>query len=197
MLADVVDDFFQKFMAHIVEAKASENSERDPTVKLRTLEKAYLSYQNTSLVSLLKHMKYFLVDQNKEAKEEFQNTLKIYNEIKKESEETYKNVDEFKLQFDLNQQFPGSFGEFLENPPPKQNSSATEVAGDLQQIIAERMQRSSGAVVELNINGSVEPIRYPLDKYVDILSESPTKKEKKFIKYCLNVKEGFDLSSVK
>lgn len=189
-------------MIDIRATKVSENSERSPSIKIMTLEKAYFSYQNTSLITLLKHMKHFLVDQNRDAKETFQNTLRHYNEARRETEETYKGVDELKLAFDMNQQFPGSFEEFLEHPPSKKNSFATDLACDFQDIVAERMldrkEKSSGAVVELNVTGSTQPVYYPLDKYVDILSESPTKerKEKKLIKYCLNVKEGYDLASV-
>lgn len=189
-------------MTHIQDTKISESSERNPSINIMTLEKAYFSYQNTSLISLLKHMKHFLVDQNRQAKEAFQDTLRSYNAVRRETEETYKGVDDLKLAFDINQQFPGSFEEFLENPPSKLNNFATELACDFQDVIVERMQdkkeRSSGAVVELNITGSSQPVYYPLDKYVDILTESPTKdrKDKKFVKYCLNVKEGYDLSAV-
>lgn len=189
-------------MSHIHDIKASENSESNPLIKIMTLEKAYFSYQNVSLISLLKHMKHFLLEQNRQAKETFQDTLRKYNGARRDTEKTYKGVDDdLKLAFEINQQFPGSFEEFLENQPSENNNFATDLTCDLQDIIAERIldkERSSGAVVELNITGSTQPIHYPLDKYVDILTESPTKdrKEKKLVKYCLNVKEGYDLSAV-
>ncbi|KAL5275364.1 SUPT7L family protein [Megaselia abdita] len=202
MLTDVVDDFLKKFMIHIQDTKASESSERIPRIKIKTLEKAYFSYQNTSLITLSKHMKHFGVEQNQQAKKVFQESLRNYNKARRETDETYKGMDDLKLAFDMNQQFPGSFEEFLENPPSKTNSFATDLACDFQDVIAERLldkkERSSGAVVGINIIGSTQPIYYPLDKYVEIISESPTKdkKEKKFVKYCLNVKEGYDLSAV-
>lgn len=199
---DVVDDYLKNFMTHIHDIKASDDSETDPIIEIMTLEKAYFSYQNTSLISLLKHMKHFILDQNRQAKEVFQGTLRKYNQARKETEQTYKGVDDLKLAFEINQQFPGSFEEFLENPQSENNDFATDLACDFQDIIAERMrdrkERSSGAVVELKIIGSTQPVYYPLDKYVDIITDSPTKdrKEKKLVKYCLNVKEGYDLSAV-
>lgn len=202
MLTDVIDDYLKKFMIHIRDVKASEGSENDPIIKIMALEKAYFSYQNISLISILKHMNHFLLKQNMQAKVGLQKTVRKYNEARIETEQTYKGVDDLRLAFDMNQQFPGSFENFLENRPSETNEFATELAGDFQDVIAERMQdkreKSSGTVVELNITGSNQSVYYPLDKYVDLLTDSPTKdkKEKKFVKYCLNVKEGYDLSSV-